>query len=76
MKRWKKVLLTVLAVILLAPWFWAFFSDGGSYTFGSPLYQVRQYHYMDGQDEGYWVGTSISLFGVEIYCSPMRHVQE
>ena len=76
MKRWKKRLLIALAAILLVPWFWTFASDGGSCTFGSPLYQVTRYHFMAGELGKYWVGTSVSIFGVQVYSTGLRLVQE
>ena len=76
MQRWKKRLLIVLAAILLVPWFWVFASDGGSYTFGTPLYQVTRHHSMAGELGEYWVGASISIFGIEIYSGPLRLVKE
>ena len=76
MKRWKKWLLIALAAVLLAPWFWTFASDGGSYTFASPLYQVTRYHSMVNEPGEYWVGTSISIFGIEVYSTGLRLVWE
>lgn len=76
MKRWKKRLLIVLSAVLLVPWFWTFANDGGSFTFGSPLYRVTRHHSIAGDLGEYWVGTSVSVLGIEFYTTGLRLVRE
>lgn len=76
MKRWKKRLLAVLAAVLLAPWLWTFANDGGSCTFSSPLYRVTRHYSIAGDPGEYWVGTSVSVLGVEVYTTGLRLVQK
>lgn len=73
-----KWLWIVLVVALLFPCFIGGEGDGGTTFIGNLLYEVTFYHYFAGTDlDGrYWVYTSVSIFGHEIYESPRRIVQE
>ncbi|MCI8651131.1 MAG: hypothetical protein HFF05_01630 [Oscillospiraceae bacterium] len=74
-KIWPWIL---LLFFLLFPWRISFAGDGGSVCYGGLFYEVNRYHYFAGMDlDGrYWVYTDVRIFGVEIYESPRRIVQE
>ena len=76
MAIWKKVLLIVLVLLLLVPWPLTIASDGGTYTVGNLLYQATRYHSLAGGNGEYLAGTSVSIFGIEVYSTGLRLVQE
>ena len=67
--KWGRIL---LVIVLLFPWPLAMAGDGGTVTYGNPIYQVVRTHSIDL--EGYWVQTIISVFGITVYEGPGKVV--
>ena len=64
-KRTKKILITVIAIILLIP-VPVYVKDGGTVVYQAILYSVTNYHTIK-HPEGFDTGTEIKILGITVY---------
>jgi hypothetical protein len=66
------IIISVLLAVLLIPVPLSY-KDGGSVEYCAIAYSVRYWHaigpYVENEDMRYYVGTTVEIFGVEVYDS-------